>query len=166
MSGLSLKWFLRELNESRPSGDAYEYGSGSTLAGVGGSSRPSMSNLRRRQPAQDAQTNHDASDGADDGEGHSQKTLFGMWDGVFVRCLLNIFGVIMFLRLGWMVSFGGVFVTMLIVVLSSSITFTTALSLSAICTNGKIAGGGAYYLISRALGPEFGGSIGVLLYLA
>lgn len=29
--------------------------------------------------------------------------LFGTWDGVFTSCMINIFGVIIFLRTGWMV---------------------------------------------------------------
>lgn len=91
---------------------------------------------------------------------------FGMWDGVFARSLLNIFGVIMFLRLGFIFGVAGIGFGSLIVFTSVAITMTTTLSLSAICTNGDVAGGGAYYMISRALGPQFGGIIGVLFSLA
>lgn len=38
----------------------------------------------------------------------SQPVLFGTWDGVFTSCLINVFGVIVFLRSGWIVGQAGV----------------------------------------------------------
>eukprot|EP00948_MAST-09A_sp_MAST-9A-sp1_P003146 g3146.t1 len=96
----------------------------------------------------------------------SEATKFGMWDGVFARVLLQIFGVIMFLRLGWLVGYAGILGSILIILVSTCLTSITALSLSAICTNGTVEGGGAYFLISRTLGPKFGGVIGVLFWIA
>ncbi|KAA0167990.1 hypothetical protein FNF27_07237 [Cafeteria roenbergensis] len=91
---------------------------------------------------------------------------FGMLDGVLARCLVQIWGVIIFLRLGWLVGYGGIGVVIGVVLLSSAITTLTTLSLSAISTNGRVQGGGAYFLISRSLGPELGGAIGVLFAAA
>nr|XP_042902240.1 solute carrier family 12 member 1-like [Parasteatoda tepidariorum] len=91
---------------------------------------------------------------------------FGWIKGVYIRCLLNIWGVMLFLRMGWMTGQCGIILATLIVLLSTVVTVITTLSMSAICTNGDVRGGGAYYLISRSLGPEFGGVVGILLFLA
>ena len=96
----------------------------------------------------------------------SEKTKFGMFEGVFARCLLNIWGVIMFLRMGWMVAHAGAWLASSIILVAMAITLITTLSLSAICTNGEVQSGGAYFLISRSLGPQFGGAIGILFSLA
>lgn len=90
-------------------------------------------------------------------------TTFG---GVFTPCTLTILGVIMFLRFGEVVGNAGILRAAIIVSIAKLITTLTALSLSAIATNIKVKGGGAYYLISRSLGIEFGGAIGVVFYLS
>lgn len=91
---------------------------------------------------------------------------FGTIGGVFTPCTLTILGVIMFLRFGQVVGQSGLIWALLIIAASKMITTLTTLSLSAIATNTRVRGGGAYYLISRSLGVEFGGAIGVLFYLA
>ncbi|XP_069138300.1 LOW QUALITY PROTEIN: solute carrier family 12 member 1-like [Argopecten irradians] len=96
----------------------------------------------------------------------SEALKFGWIQGVLVRCLLNIFGVMLFLRLTWLTGQAGIGLASVVVLLSAFVTIITTTSMSAICTNGEVKGGGAYYMISRSLGPEFGGSIGVVFSLA
>ncbi|XP_039988108.1 solute carrier family 12 member 3 [Xiphias gladius] len=95
-----------------------------------------------------------------------EPTRFGWVQGVMVRCMLNIWGVILYLRLPWITAQAGIGLTWVIILLSSFITGITGLSTSAIATNGKIRGGGTYFLISRSLGPELGGSIGLIFAFA
>lgn len=91
---------------------------------------------------------------------------FGAFGGVFTPCTLTILGVIMYLRFGQVVGQAGVIRAVAIVLLAKAITLLTGFSLSAIATNTRVKGGGAYYLISRSLGVEFGGAIGVVFFLA
>ncbi|CAG9856533.1 unnamed protein product [Phyllotreta striolata] len=91
---------------------------------------------------------------------------FGWIQGVLLRCLLSIWGVMLFLRLSWVVGQAGIGEAILLIVTTTVVTTITALSMSAISTNGVIKGGGTYYMISRSLGPEFGGSIGLIFSLA
>ncbi|KAK2709719.1 hypothetical protein QYM36_013406 [Artemia franciscana] len=98
--------------------------------------------------------------------GHSQGTKFGWIRGVLVRCLLCIWGVMLFLRLSWVVGQAGTLEAVLIILLAAVVTTITAISMSAISTNGTIKGGGTYYMTSRSLGPEFGASIGVIFSIA
>ncbi|WKY10102.1 hypothetical protein Q1695_002448 [Nippostrongylus brasiliensis] len=94
------------------------------------------------------------------------RVKFGWIQGVFVRCLLNIFGVMLYLRISWVAGQAGIGLGSMIVLLASLVTSITAISTCAICTNGDVKGGGAYFLISRSLGPEFGGSIGLIFSVA
>lgn len=75
------------------------------------------------------------------------RVKFGWIQGVFVRCLLNIFGVMLYLRVSWVSGQAGVGLGSCIVLLASVVTTITALSTCAICTNGDVKGGGAYFLV-------------------
>ncbi|TRY67041.1 hypothetical protein TCAL_17390 [Tigriopus californicus] len=97
---------------------------------------------------------------------HDEAFKMGWMKGVLMPCLLNIWGVMLFLRLSWVVGQCGIFQAILVITLCNVVTFITSLSMSAVSTNGKIKGGGIYYMISRSLGAEFGGAIGVLLTIA
>lgn len=50
----------------------------------------------------------------------SQPVLFGTWDGVFTSCLINIFGVIVLLRSGWIVGQAGALHAVLIILSSGT----------------------------------------------
>ncbi|XP_019479906.1 PREDICTED: solute carrier family 12 member 7 isoform X2 [Hipposideros armiger] len=89
----------------------------------------------------------------------------GTFIGVYLPCLQNILGVILFLRLTWIVGVAGVMESFLIVFMCCTCTMLTAISMSAIATNGVVPAGGSYYMISRSLGPEFGGAVGLCFYL-
>ena len=90
----------------------------------------------------------------------------GTFAGVFTPSILTILGIILFLRLGYVVGNAGLGLALLILFLANSISVLTSVSLSAIATNLKVKGGGDYYLISRTLGHEFGGAIGIVVFLA
>jgi solute carrier family 12 (potassium/chloride transporters), member 9 len=117
-----------------------------------------------------------------------RKLKLGVFEGVYVPVCLNIFSIIVFLRFGVILGQIGLLgilgkisasslvmlplmpsahtETIGLLIISYLVDLVTALSLSAVASNGEVKGGGAYYLISRSLGPEFGGSIGLLFYLS
>jgi len=90
----------------------------------------------------------------------------GTFEGVFTPSILTILGVIMYLRLGWVVGNVGLAGAIAIVTIATSITFLTGMSIAAIATDQRVRIGGAYYMISRSLGLETGGAVGIPLFLA
>jgi amino acid transporter len=90
----------------------------------------------------------------------------GTFSGVFTPSILTILGIILFLRMGYVVGNAGLGKTFIIIAIANLISVLTSFSLAAIATNMKVKGGGDYYLISRTLGFAFGGAIGIVLFLA
>ena len=126
-----------------------------------GRSRPSIEDLMARSPSialsimtQQSQTDPERPfDSGKDNNVHEGLKL-GWVKGVYIKCLLNIWGVMLFLRLTWVVGQAGLIEGLCIITLANVVTFITAISMSAVSTNGKIKGGGIYYMLSRSLGKQ------------
>ncbi|XP_045057982.1 solute carrier family 12 member 6 isoform X2 [Desmodus rotundus] len=150
--------------------------------------RPKVSSLLNRMANYTNLTQgakeHEEAENITEGKKKPTKTpQMGTFMGVYLPCLQNIFGVILFLRLTWVVGTAGVLQAFAIVLIccccvspevapgdhlepcQCSRTMLTAISMSAIATNGVVPAGGSYFMISRALGPEFGGAVGLCFYL-
>ncbi|MCL7761875.1 amino acid permease [Polaribacter sp. Z014] len=95
----------------------------------------------------------------------SNTKKFGTFAGVFTPSILTILGVIMYMRLGWVVGNAGLLGAILIIIIAHVISISTGLSVSSIATDKKIGAGGIYYVLSRSMGVPIGGSIGIALYV-
>nr|XP_005899980.1 PREDICTED: solute carrier family 12 member 3 [Bos mutus] len=160
---------------------AYEHYANSALPGEPRKVRPTLADLHSflkegshlHALAFDSRPSHEMTDGLVEdeaginGEKNPEEPVrFGWVKGVMIRCMLNIWGVILYLRLPWITAQAGIVLTWIIILLSVTVTSITGLSISAISTNGKVKSGGTYFLISRSLGPELGGSIGLIFAFA
>lgn len=103
---------------------------------------------------------------ADKNQEETASAGLGTFAGVFTPSVLTILGIILFLRMGYVVGNAGLVQALIIVGLANIISVLTSVSLSAVATNLKVKGGGDYYLISRTLGVAYGGAIGIVLFLA
>lgn len=90
---------------------------------------------------------------------------FGAFGGVFAPSILSILGVIMFLRLPWIVGQAGLWSTLGIIFVAHIISVSTGLSVSSIATDKRVGTGGSYYILSRSLGLPIGGTLGLALFV-
>lgn len=90
---------------------------------------------------------------------------FGAFGGVFTPSILTILGVIMYLRLPWIVGQAGLLATLGIIIVAHIISASTGLSVASIATDKKVESGGTYYIISRSLGLPIGGTLGWALFV-
>ncbi|XP_026073435.1 solute carrier family 12 member 8-like isoform X3 [Carassius auratus] len=91
-----------------------------------------------------------------------EPVLFGTWDGVFTTCMINIFGVVLFLRTGWLVGNTGVLLGMLLVSIVVLVALVTVMSGVGVCECCSVGNGGVYSMISTVLGGRIGGTLGLL----
>lgn len=95
----------------------------------------------------------------------ASKNKFGAFAGVFTPSILTILGVIMYMRMGWVVGNAGLIGTIMIIIIAHVISISTGLSVSSIATDKKVGAGGIYYILSRSMGIPIGGAIGITLYI-
>jgi hypothetical protein len=97
-------------------------------------------------------------------EEEADSTQMSIFGGVFTPNVLSIFGLILFLRLGFVVAIDRIIKALSII--ANGISVLTSISPSAVTTNLKVKGGWDYYFISRTLRVEFGGASVLVLFLA
>ncbi|KAK0395992.1 hypothetical protein QR680_001522 [Steinernema hermaphroditum] len=92
----------------------------------------------------------------------NQPVLFGTWDGVFTTVMVNIFGIIIFLRMGWIVGTAGIGNAVLLLIICTVLSLISVFSAVGICERCQIQSGGIYFLVSHVLGGQIGGAIGIM----
>lgn len=133
--------------------------------------KPTLAGLARATPSPypEERTESQPFTPAGDPAGASKQSVpkanLGTLSGVYFPCVQNIFGVILFIRMVWIVGTAGVPTAFSLVFICCCVTLTTSISLSAIATNGIVPAGGPYFMISRSLGPECGGAVGTMFFL-
>jgi hypothetical protein len=75
---------------------------------------------------------------------HTREHKLGLWMGVYMPTVLNCLSVVFYLRWGYIVGTYGLWLSYGMLFFSEIVVFLTILSVSALVTNGRVKGGGAY----------------------
>ncbi|XP_076307134.1 solute carrier family 12 member 8 [Tachypleus tridentatus] len=92
----------------------------------------------------------------------SEPVLFGTWDGVFTSCMINLFGVIVFLRTGWIVGNAGIGFSVLVIMVTVTICTMAVMAGIGICERCHVESGGVHFLLSHVLGAQIGGAFSIV----
>ncbi|XP_004365838.2 hypothetical protein CAOG_00967 [Capsaspora owczarzaki ATCC 30864] len=87
------------------------------------------------------------------------------WSGVYVPGTLAVFGPILFLRLAAAIASCGLYLVLAMILIIAVILAIAISATATIVSSGPVTFGGAYFLISRTLGPELGSTVGTMLFI-
>ena len=135
------------------------------MSGLGNSETTRLLSAERKLFKSLSKSDSPISGVAEDGVSGAQPKSLGTIQGVFSPVCLSMLSAFLYLRMGYLVGNAGVVGSILMLVIAYVILLCTVLSICALVTNGAVEGGGVYFVLSRTLGPEFGGAVGVLFYI-
>ncbi|MEN0061853.1 MAG: hypothetical protein AAGA48_06850 [Myxococcota bacterium] len=90
----------------------------------------------------------------------------GMFAGVFTPTFLSIVGVLLYLRVGWVVGNAGLGETLIMLAVAAMIAICTGWSYATLASNTRVNDGDTFAVLNQGLGFEVAGTLGIPLALS